>query len=198
LSSVAEPAALGPDGFVRKRWTVDDCRQMIDSGLLAPGSFELIEGEVISKMGQGRLHIAVVTRIMTALAIVFGAEVIQSQAPIGIGDTDEYNDPEPDAAVLRERVTAYVDREPDPAADVLLVVEAAVSSLPGDLGAKARIYGSHGVQEYWVVSGERRELIVFRGPGPLGYASMTVFGESESAAPMSSPESLVRVADLLA
>ncbi len=196
MSSIAE-APVSPDGFNRKKWTVRECRRMTETGLLAPGKFELIEGEVISKMGQGRLHIAVVTRIIAVLTAIFGSESVQNQAQIGIGEIDENNDPEPDVAVLRGTVMDYLDREPNPADEVLLVVEASYSSLTGDTTTKARIYAKYGIQEYWVVSILHRELIVFRQPGPDGYSETLVVSETESLVPMAAPESSVRVADLL-
>ena len=197
MSTIADPT-FEMDGFVRKKWTVHDCRVMTGAGLLTPGKFELIEGEVLSKMGQGRLHIAVVTRIVAILSAIFGGDSVQNQAPIGIGKRDEYNDPEPDAAVLRGSVLDYLDNEPDPATDVLLVVEAADSSLPGDTTSKARIYARCGIQEYWVVSIARRELIVFRQPGPDGYAETRVISEAGSVAPLAAQQSIVNVSDLLA
>src|SRR5437588_6627681 len=106
------------DGFVRKKWSMRECKFLVDSGLLEPGKYELIEGEIIFKMGQGRLHIAAVTRISAALAILFGYESVQSQAQIGIGELDEFNDPEPDVAILRGTVDDYLEREPDPSTEV--------------------------------------------------------------------------------
>jgi Uma2 family endonuclease len=196
MTSIAEPPA-GPDGFVRKKWTVRECHRMTETGLLAPGKYELIEGEVISKMGQGRLHIAVVTRIIAVLTALFGNESVQNQAQVGIGEVDEFNDPEPDVAVLRGSVLDYLDREPDPATEVLLVVEAANTSLPGDTTTKARIYARHGLPDYWVVSIPRRELIVFRQPGPDGYVETHVISETDSIAPLAAPGSPINVADLL-
>jgi len=196
MSTVAEPA-LNPDGFVRKKWTVRECRKMTETGLLEPGKFELIEGEIISKMGQGRLHIAVVTRILAVLTSLFGIESLQNQAQIGVGEIDEWNDPEPDVAVLVGSVDDYVDREPNPATDVRLVVEAAFTSLPGDTTTKARIYARYGLPEYWVVAIKKRELIVFRDPTANGYSKTLVLSEAESVTPLAAPHAHVRVQDLL-
>src|SRR5579862_7600895 len=141
-----------PDGFPRKKWTVAECRRMTESGLLEPGKFELIEGEIVSKMGQSRIHIATVSRVIQALAAVFGLEYIQADAQIGVGEIEENSDPEPDVAVLTSPVSSYLDREPDPATEVLLVVEASNSTLVGDLNIKSRIYARNRVPEYWVVA----------------------------------------------
>ena len=65
------------DGFSRKKWSVEECRFLTESGLLTPGKYELIEGEVIFKMGQGRRHIYVITQIIAVLAAIFGIESLQ-------------------------------------------------------------------------------------------------------------------------
>ena len=185
------------DGFARKKWSMSECRFLTDSGLLEPGKYELIEGEIVFKMGQGRIHIAVVTKILTALAAIFGIESLQNQAQIGIGERDEFNDPEPDVAVLRGRVDDYLEREPNPATEVLLLVEAANTSVKGDTTVKAAIYARHGLPDYWVVVIPTRQLIVHRQPTAQGYADVQTYAETEAVAPLAAPNSPVRVADLL-
>lgn len=162
-----------------------------------PGKFELIAGEIVFKMGQGREHIATVILIMKALIRVFGIDYLQCQAEIGIGDRDEYNDPEPDVSVLIHPTASYRDREPNPQNDILLVVVAAVTSLKGDLTTKANIYSRWGIPEYWVVAVGRRQLIVHRGPSPTGYTSVTVYDADASVAALANENVLVSVAELL-
>ena len=185
------------DGFARKKWSVSDCKFLTDSGLLEPGSYELIEGEIISKMGQSRRHIMTISRILIALTAIFGQDWLQNQAQIGIGERDEWNDPEPDIAVLLGGVFAYPDREPDPATEVLLLVEAASSSLKGDTTTKAAIYARHGLREYWVVGIAKRELIVHRGPTANGYTDVRTYAETDAVSPLARPGATVRITDLL-
>lgn len=192
-------AVLPPqqDGYVRKKWSVQECRLLVESGLLSPEKYELIEGEILFKMGQGRLHITVITRIIAALAAIFGMEALQNQAQIGIGERDEFSDPEPDVAVLRGSVLDYNEREPNPATEVLLAVEAANTTLQGDTTTKAHLYARHGLPEYWVVSIPNRELIVHRQPSAEGYLSVQTYGEAEMVVPLAAPAASIRVADLL-
>lgn len=185
------------DGLARKKWNVRECRFLTDNGLLEPGSFELIEGEIVFKMGQSRPHIITISHILRVLALIFGLEALQNQAQIGIGERDEFNDPEPDVAVLRGSVDDYPDREPDPATDILLLVEAANSSVKGDTTVKAAIYARHGLPEYWVVAIPTRQLIVHRQPTADGYADVQTFDEDAVVAPLARPDAQVRVADLL-
>jgi len=196
---MANLAVLPPrdDGFARKKWTVKECRFLTESGLLEPGKFELIEGEIVYKMGQSRLHIAILNKITFLLAAIFGKAGIQSQAQIGIGERDPFNDPEPDVAVLRGSVDDYLEREPDPASDVLLLVEVSNSSLKGDTTVKASIYARQGLQEYWVVAVAKRELIVYRQPAPEGYLSVQTYSETDSVTPIAASGSSVRVSDML-
>jgi len=200
LTNAASPsfAYSKDDGFFHKRWTVSECRFLVDSGLLEPSKFELIDGEIVAEMGQGREHIACITRIIAALSGIFDPQAIQSQAPIGIGEIDEFNDPEPDVAVLRGTVQQYLASEPDPRADVLLAVEAANTTLQGDLITKAHIYGKNGIPEYWVVAIERRQLIVHRSPNREGgYDAIQTLDVEDSVTPLTRPDATISVADLL-
>jgi Uma2 family endonuclease len=196
---MSNQAILPPreDGFARKKWNVQECRFLTESGLLEPGKYELIEGEIVFKMGQSRLHIAIINKIIFLLAAIFGQESIQNQAQIGIGERDEFNDPEPDVAVLRGSVDDYLEREPDPANEVLLLVEVSNSSLKGDTTVKAQIYARHGLPEYWVVAIPNRELIVYRQPTADGYASVQAYRENESVTPLAAPTASVSLADML-
>lgn len=185
------------DGFVRKKWRVEECRQLTQNGLLSPGRYELIEGEILEKMGQGRIHIFVVGRIIAILSAIFGGDSIQSQAQIGIGAVDPHNDPEPDVAVLQGTLHDYLNREPDPATEVLLVVEVSHTTLHGDTTTKARLYSTHGIPEYWVVAIPHNELIVYRQPTPNGYAHIQNYRLTDSVAPLSAPTATIQIASLL-
>lgn len=185
------------DGFVRKKWCMQECEFLVKSGLLTPGKYELIEGEIIFKSGQDRLHIAAVTQIIAVLSAIFGMRSIQCQAQIGIGVKDEFNDPEPDIAVLKGITSDYSDHEPDPAKDVLLVVEASLTTLPGDVSTKAMLYAKHGIPEYWVVSIANRELIVHRQPALQGYEQIATLNAANSVSPLSRPDNTILVSDIL-
>jgi Uma2 family endonuclease len=177
--------------------SVRDCRVLVENGLLDPEKYELIEGEIVFKMPQGRLHVYVVARIISVLSAIFGGDSIQSQAQIGVGEMDEFNDPEPDVAVVRGSLKDYLDREPHPTEDILLAVEVANTSLRGDLTTKVRIYAQSGVREYWVVSIPDRELIVCRGPAGDVYADVRRYAATEFVIPLAAPNSMIAVAEIL-
>ena len=47
----------------RKHWTRTEYRRLIETGFLQDGKYELVLGEIIKKMGQGRRHIIIAMRI---------------------------------------------------------------------------------------------------------------------------------------
>ena len=51
----AIPIPLAPP---RKRWTRYECEQLAATGLLDMEPLELIEGELINKMGKNRFHVS--------------------------------------------------------------------------------------------------------------------------------------------
>src|SRR5579862_906625 len=91
----------------RKQWTRRECSYLQDSGLLT-GRYELVDGEIISKMGQKPPHRSTVLRIRNWLMGVFGGMFVQSQSSIDVADEDnDHNEPEPDVAVTTQPDDVY-------------------------------------------------------------------------------------------
>jgi Uma2 family endonuclease len=180
----------------RIRWTRSQCETIRAAGILT-GRYELIDGEIISKMGQNPPHPHAINLVLRYLARVFGIEMVRVQATIEIGDADpEHNDPEPDLAVTEEPADAYSQRHPGPA-DLVLVVEVSDTTLRFDRGAKALLYARAGIREYWVLDLGGRALYVHRNPTPEGYAEISRYTADEQVAAGSPPEALTLVASLL-
>ena len=119
--------------------------------------------------------------------------IARVQGPLRL---DRRNEPQPDLMLLRPRADFYRSRHPT-AADVLLLVEVADSSLAFDRGPKLALYARHAVPEVWIVDLPGRLVEVCRGPGPDGYAErrrLTV----GLVAPMLVPGLEIDVAALLA
>jgi Uma2 family endonuclease len=178
------------------RWNRRQCRAIQEAGILE-GRYELINGEIISKMGQNPPHRMVLVLLNTWLVSVFGGLFVQIQSTIDVADADpDHNEPEPDAAVTREPGTAYADRHPGPE-DLVLVVEVSDSTLRFDRTVKAAVYARAGILEYWVLDLSGRQLFGHRLPTPTGYIEISAFGPAEAVAALGRPEAAVRVADLL-
>ncbi|HLJ53949.1 MAG TPA: Uma2 family endonuclease [Chthonomonadaceae bacterium] len=193
---IEQPLEAPLAGPKRIRWTRDQCTMIATAGILT-GRYELIEGEIYSKMGQNAPHAYVVKAVMVWLAHIFGLDYVRDQLPITVGgENAEHNEPEPDVVVTTLPYTAFSQRHPQPA-EIRLLVEVSDSTLAFDLNTKSRVYAGEGVTDYWIVDVSARRLLVMRAPGPAGYASTVAFSEDERCAPLADPEAAVLVADLL-
>ena len=179
----------------RRRWTRQQCERLVEKGELT-GRYELIDGEIISKMGQHSPHTIGLMLTGQWLTSVFGYILVRVQAPIVItsrlGDT---NEPEPDLAVTREPSMTYFPRQPGPA-EVRLIAEISDSSLRFDLKTKALLYARVGIPEYLVLDVAGRQIHRHRAPARSGYREIVVLSENDSLAILDRPET-IRVGDLL-
>jgi Uma2 family endonuclease len=180
----------------RKRWTRQECYQLMKEGKLT-GRWELIDGEILSKMGQKPPHSVTLNLIAQWLITIFGFPRIRIQEPITIpGQAGRTNEPEPDIAVTLEPTTAYADHHPAPS-DLHLVVEVSDTTLRFDLTTKARLYARAGVQEYWVADVLGRQLHCHRTPTPAGYSEVVICNQAHTISLPSHPDVSVRFGDLL-
>jgi Uma2 family endonuclease len=180
----------------RVRFTRAQCDVIQEAGVLT-GRYELIDGEIISKMGQNPPHGAIGVLLYAWLTSVFGALSVRIQTTIDIGDADpEHNRPEPDAAVTLEPTSAYFDRFPGPD-DLALVAEISDSTVRFDRTTKAALYALAGIREYWIVDIAGQQVFIHRQPAPEGYAEVSVHGRDQKIATLARPEASVLVSDLL-
>ena len=194
--TVPPPPGVPPLPPNRVLWTREQCRSMQEAGILV-GRYELVQGEILSKMGQKPAHAHVIRMLTAWLIRVFGAAYVQTQLPIDIvGEEEEHNEPEPDCAVLARPAQEFAEHHPIPE-DLRIVLEVSDTSLASDISMKGNVYGRAGIPEYWIVDITGRRLLVFRNPGPTGYSSIVAYAESESAAPLASPGTPITVSVLL-
>jgi Uma2 family endonuclease len=172
----------------RKRWTREECKGFAAAGLFEKERLELVDGELISKMGKNRPHVNAAMWMLFWLAETFGKTFVNAEAPIDVNpDDNPSNEPEPDLIVLRREWSTFVLANPQPE-DVQLLVEISDSTLNYDLSVKAALYARARIVEYWVLDVNGRHLIVHREPEGDGYLSITVYVEEESVAPLVAPK----------
>jgi len=180
----------------RKRWTRQECQRLRDAGFL-PGRYELINGDILEKMPKNPPHVIALMLLAVWLEGLFGRYFVRSQDPIVIPVPDEFStEPEPDIAVTRAPMTAYLTANPGPG-DLLLIGEVSDSTLSYDLRTKADLYGTAGIPEYWVLDVAGRRLTVHRLPSPEGYREVRLYTENEQVATLSHQDSPILVASLL-
>jgi len=152
---------------------------MGEVGILAPDArVELIDGEIIDMPPIGHRHAAIVDTLAALLIRAVGdVGIVRTQGPVELGRRSQ---PQPDLALLKPRAGGYFDAHPR-AADVLLVIEVADSSLAFDRDVKTPLYAEHGVPEVWVIAVEERRLTRYGDPVRGTY---THVDEPDLAAPI--------------
>ena len=181
--------------FPRGPLNVGDYYRLAEEGVIPPDArVELIEGELVRRSAVGSPHARAVKRLLRCFAARIGSRALLSvQDPVRL---DEGNEPQPDVALLVPRADDYGDGHPS-AADVLLLVEVADSTLALDRGRKRALYARHGVREYWIVNIDAGEIEVCRGPTPSGYVGITVAGLQAVVTVDALPGVAVPVGDIL-
>ena len=178
----------------RKRWTRSECEVIEATGLFEQERVELIDGEIISRMGKKRPHVNVVSRAYGWLFRVFDSRHVNCHAPIDVAPEDNpTNEPVPDLIVLKQSYTEFTTTTPGPD-DLELVIEVADTELTFDLTVKAALYARAGIVDYWVADVSGRRFIVHRDPQDGRYQSIVAFSEQESVAPLAAPDSAFPVA----
>ncbi len=161
-----------------KRFRVDEFRRMTEAGILPEESgWEIIDGFLIDKMTIGSKHASVVRRLEKFFERNFGDKTIVSgQNPIHL---DEYNEPEPDVALLKPRADFYAESHPKPA-DVLLLVEVSDSTVEYDREIKKRLYAEAEITEFWLVDLKNDTIEVYSQPKNGSYYSAQTLEAGET------------------
>jgi Uma2 family endonuclease len=167
---VSPPPTLAP--LTPRRITVDEFERIIASGSLnEPKKIELIDGYMVTKMSKSAEHGYSVKEVLKAVERVLPAGwTWRKEEPVRLPPHDE---PEPDGAIVRGSDADYRHRIPD-ATDVALLVEVSAKSVIADR-LQANVYGRSGIPVYWSVNLVDRQVEVYTGPGPTGYATRQDF-----------------------
>lgn len=175
MTSVAEIEKVPK--IVPKRFRVEDFRKMTEVGILPEESgWEIIDGYLIDKMSIGSKHASVVRRLSKYLERNLGDIVqVSGQNPIHI---DEYNEPEPDIALLQPRADFYAESHPTPT-DVLLLIEVSDSTVEYDREVKKKLYAESGIREFWIVNLKDETIETFTQPKNGVYYSARILEKGE-------------------
>lgn len=185
ISSVKKP----------KRFRVEEFHKMMEAGILPEESgWEIIDGYVIDKMTIGSKHAGTVKRLNKSMSDLLGDTAIVSiQDPIHI---DDYNEPEPDVALLKPRQDFYVQSHPMPE-DVLLVVEVSDSTVEYDRLIKKAIYAEAGIQEFWLVNFQDNTVECYSQPKNGSYRLAKILERGETIKSNSIENLVLQVDEIL-
>ena len=165
------------------RWTLQQCSAMRECGILT-SRYELIDGEIILKMGQKRSHALVIMQLTSWLIGLFGGAFVQFQLPLRVSGQDrDTSEPEPDAAVLVRPAGDFPDETPG-VEFAALIIEVSDATLRFDRNTMAALYARNSVPEYWVIDVQGRKVYAYRNPTAEGYMETVVYTDREQVAPL--------------
>ena len=156
-----------PHTLPRHKLSLKAYHQMAQAGILAEDSrVELIQGELIDMAPIGSRHAWMVSILNKVLidAIADGA-IVYTQNPIALPPDSE---PQPDLALLRLKPDGYAEALPG-AADVLLLIEVADTTVEYDRTIKLQLYAAHDIPEVWLFDLRRGVVEVNLEPTAKGY-----------------------------
>lgn len=139
-----------------RRLSNDDVRRLGRAGALARGGrTTLSDGASRDAPASPDGHALVVERLIERLVNACqGRAVVSVQNPVVLAERSR---PRPDFALLLPRDDFYARRIAR-AADVLLLIEVAGTTLDYDRDAKLPLYARHGIPETWLVDVAARRL----------------------------------------
>lgn len=181
--------------LTRRRFSVDDYYAMLRAGILAEDDrVELLDGEIVVMPPIGPEHAETVEDVCDRLSQRLGDRVrVRSQNPVHLGQFDE---PEPDLAVVRRRPEGYRAHHPGPS-DIILLIEVADTSLSTDRAIKMPLYARAGIPEAWIIDLRQERVLVHREPTPEGYRLISSARRGERLSPLAFPDCELAVDDLL-
>jgi Uma2 family endonuclease len=167
------------------RFSTADYLDMVGKGILGPDDrVELIGGIIVEMSPAGSRHNHFLGQLNELFGPLLGRVVIWIQGTLVVAEGEVYD---PDLMLLRRKPGGYKNQLPGPQ-DVLLIVEAAESSMQRDQKFKLPIYAAAGIPEYWIADLDRELLIVHREPEGLAYRAIDTRQGDHLVSPLAAPE----------
>ena len=133
----------------------------------------------------GYRHAFVTTYLSNWFARHLGEKsIISTQSPIQLND---YSQPQPDLMLLKPTENFYGDRLPN-AADCLLLIEVADSSLIYDQTIKIPLYAQHHISEVWLINLSQQQLVRYTDPAANTYQNSTILHPDQTISPLAFPD----------
>jgi Uma2 family endonuclease len=155
---------------ILRRFSVAEYENLGRIGFFGPEErVELLDGEIIAMAAIGGDHAGVVRQI-TRIVVLQTPDgyLVDVQNPLRLDDNSM---PQPDLAIIRDR--DYGGAVPT-AADALLVIEVADSSLDFDRNCKLPRYARAGIPEAWLIDLTTRTITRYSEPRDGRYQQITV------------------------
>lgn len=179
----------------RRYFSVDEYHRIGEAGVFSEDDrVELMEGEILMMSPIGSRHVACVNRVHEELSSrLHGRAIVSGQNPVVLND---FSEPEPDIAVLKRRDDFYVQALPT-AADVLLMIEVADTSLEYDRDIKLPAYARSGIPEIWLADIPAETVTAHTDPANGAYRTVRKYRRGDAITPLHFPDLSIEVANLL-
>ena len=162
---------------------------LVDLGFPNAEKLELINGELIDRMGKNHPHVLWENLTLAWLHSIFGSEFVRFEAPTDVSAEDNpINEPEPDLMVTKKSIREY-RTTPSPS-DLLLVIEISDSTVKFDRSVKAALYARAGIVEYWMIDIPGNQVLVHRDPRDGKYQTVMSARSDETISPLAKPDAL--------
>ena len=165
---------LRTDQQTRARFTTAEFLRMGESGAFDDIKVELVDGELERMNPPQTAHAARQAKIAIRLSRFLPEVRIMGEVGVDLGNDTVLGC---DVAVLREPVEG---NRLLIAADILLVIEVAETSVARDTTMKRFAYASGGIPHYWVVDGNRSVVHVYANPLEGDYTRFHSVGFGET------------------
>ncbi len=172
-----------------KRFTVAEYENLGKLGFFHEDDrIELLDGEIIEMPAIGGDHAAIV-RQLTRLVVTQTGEgyIVDVQNPIRLNDDSE---PQPDLAIIRDQ--DYNGEVPS-AADIILLIEVADSSIDYDRNRKLPRYAAAGIPESWLVDVTAMTIARYSEPRDGRYQQIAIAQRGQTLASMVLPTVTIAV-----
>lgn len=181
--------------ILRKKFTVDQYHQMIETGVFTDRDrVELLQGEIIEMSPIGRQHAACVDRLTELLVRELGSRaIVRVQNPIQLSDKSE---PQPDFAILRRRSDFYSEGHPQ-ADDIFALIEVSDTTVEFDRTIKVPLYAQNLITEVWMLDLKADAVQIYREPSTAGYQQLQTFRRGQSVSFQALPDIQFQVEQLL-
>ena len=178
-----------------RAFTVDECDRMVAADILTEEDrVELIAGQIVAMSPIGSRHAACVKLLNLLIGkMVGGSMLIGVQDPIAL---DAYSAPKPDLVLLRPRADFYSEAHPS-AADVLLAVEVADTSIDYDREVRLPLYAQAGLPEVWLIDLQESRIEVYARPQGGTYQQRVEVTANATLTSPTIPQLALAAADLL-
>jgi Uma2 family endonuclease len=182
--------------LTRYQFTVDEYHRMGEAGILTEDNgLELINGDIVLRGPIGAQHASTVDRLTRLWTSRLGDRAhVRIQNPVTFPQFD--SELQPDVMLLRPRPDFYGTGHPL-AADVLLLIEVADTTLRLDRRVKIPLYARAGVREVWLVDLTTARLEVHREPLGDRYGDVRVITRGARVSPEAFPDLVLDVAEIV-